>query len=152
MFGAGISQSDLSFSSYGTDLIIKLAGTSDQIRVSDGLYGAINNPNDGVDRIEKFVFADGSQLDMNTVQQGLLTGTDGNDNITGYATADAITGGKGDDYLSGRGGGDTYLYNRGDGADVIDDNNWPTRVTTIRSCSAPASARATSASRPTALT
>ncbi|WP_158682028.1 beta strand repeat-containing protein [Methylobacterium radiotolerans] len=124
VFGAGISQSDLSFSSYGTDLIIKIAGSSDQIRVSDGLYGAINNPNDGVDRIEKFVFADGSQLDMNTVQQGLLTGTDGNDNITGYATADAITGGKGDDYLSGRGGGDTYLYNRGDGADVIDDNNW----------------------------
>ncbi len=28
------------------------------------------------------MFADGSQLDMNTVQQGLLTGTDGNDSIT----------------------------------------------------------------------
>lgn len=119
LFGPGIAQSDVSFSADGTDLIIKLAGTTDQIRVSDGLWAAVNNPNDRVDRIESFQFADGTSLDMNTVQQNLLTGTDGDDHIFGYATADTITGGKGNDRLEGRGGGDTYLYKSGDGNDRI---------------------------------
>src|SRR4029077_14182534 len=41
--------------------------------------------------------------------------------IIGSGAADVIFGGKGNDFLSGGAGGDIYIYQRGDGQDVIDD-------------------------------
>jgi len=48
--------------------------------------------------------------------------TDGDDRIFGFDSNDVIVGGAGDDFLSGDDGSDLYLYARGDGADIIDDN------------------------------
>ncbi len=59
----------------------------------------------------------------------LLDGGAGDDALVGddtdlvsvFGGADILTGGLGNDYLGGGGGGDTYLFNPGDGFDVIRD-------------------------------
>ncbi|MEM8750673.1 MAG: calcium-binding protein, partial [Pseudomonadota bacterium] len=47
--------------------------------------------------------------------------TAGNDRIEGTEEADELAGLAGDDSLEGRGGSDVYLFNRGDGRDLIFD-------------------------------
>ena len=49
----------------------------------------------------------------------MLDGGEGNDNIWGNAGNDTLSGGLGNDYLSGDSGDDTYLFNLGDGNDII---------------------------------
>uniref|UniRef100_UPI00261E7CC5 hypothetical protein n=1 Tax=uncultured Campylobacter sp. TaxID=218934 RepID=UPI00261E7CC5 len=50
-----------------------------------------------------------------------ISGTDGNDVINGNSENNFIVGGKGNDTLYGGGGDDIYVYNKGDGADIIYD-------------------------------
>jgi len=50
-----------------------------------------------------------------------LIGSDGNDELTGNNAANELTGGAGDDTLTGGGGDDLFIYNEGDGTDVITD-------------------------------
>ena len=45
----------------------------------------------------------------------------GNDLIRTYEQVDQLTGSLGDDYLSGGKDSDTYIYNKGDGKDIIDE-------------------------------
>ncbi|MCF7821714.1 MAG: VCBS domain-containing protein [Mariprofundaceae bacterium] len=52
-----------------------------------------------------------------------LTGTAVNDHIDAGAGDDVITGGQGNDALAGGIGNDSYIYNAGDGADIIVDSN-----------------------------
>lgn len=47
--------------------------------------------------------------------------TTGKDTITGFAIADVLSGGAGDDLLVGLRGNDTYKWSRGDGNDTIDE-------------------------------
>ena len=49
-------------------------------------------------------------------------GAEGNDAIISGSGDDIISGGKGDDTIGGGIGNDTYIYNIGDGHDVITDN------------------------------
>ena len=51
-----------------------------------------------------------------------LLGGDGNDTLNGDEGDDILSGGTGDDLLIGGTGSDTYLFNRGDGQDIISDN------------------------------
>ena len=81
----------------------------------------MNDPNNRADRIESFDFADGTRLDMNTVQQNLLTGTAADNVIVGYTTDDTLTGGAGNDDLFGRGGSDTFVFAPSFGQDTIED-------------------------------
>jgi len=48
-----------------------------------------------------------------------LRGDAGKDSLYGRAGNDTLAGGSGNDYLSGGSGSDTYLFNLGDGQDVI---------------------------------
>ena len=48
----------------------------------------------------------------------------GNNLITGFSDADALAGGLGDDAVRGLSGDDTYIFTRGDGHDVIDDQGY----------------------------
>ena len=50
-----------------------------------------------------------------------LDGGEGDDRLYGDGGNDTLTGGAGYDALFGGAGNDTYLFNRGDGADYIDD-------------------------------
>ena len=52
-----------------------------------------------------------------------LTGLGGTDYLYGGSGTDTLIGGKGRDFLFGGADGDTYLYNTGDGIDVIDDEH-----------------------------
>ena len=50
-----------------------------------------------------------------------LYGEDGNDSLYGENGDDTIVGGKGNDYLDGSNGADTYVFNLGDGIDIVYD-------------------------------
>jgi Ca2+-binding RTX toxin-like protein len=52
-----------------------------------------------------------------------LFGAAGNDSLYGGNGNDILFGGQGDDHLEGGKGNDTYLFNRGDGRDIVYD--WP---------------------------
>jgi Ca2+-binding RTX toxin-like protein len=75
--------------------------------------------------IEKFIFEDGTSLGFGEVLQKVIDNakTDGEDVIYGHVSANSIAGGKGNDLLIGLQGPDTYVFGRGDGHDVIRDNN-----------------------------
>ncbi|HEY8939106.1 MAG TPA: calcium-binding protein, partial [Cellvibrio sp.] len=54
---------------------------------------------------------------------GVLVGTPGDDVIIGGSGSDTLTGGRGNDRLEGGSGSDTYVFNLGDGQDVIRDHD-----------------------------
>lgn len=90
--------------------------------------------------IEKFVFADGTQWNIEDIRLRSLTATNDGDSIWGYDTNDTLYGGAGNDDLRGGGGddrliggagndaldgdsgNDTFVWGRGDGNDSI--YNW----------------------------
>lgn len=109
--------SETSFSrSTGHDLLITLAG-GDVITISNQFES------NGWDRIETFLFADGSVLSEADIRALLIaqSTTSGNDIIRGFHSNDTLSGGLGDDTLIGYGGNDIYAYGLGDGHDLIRD-------------------------------
>jgi Ca2+-binding RTX toxin-like protein len=119
---------------YGSNFVIGLKEDgkifdqlSDKITIQNGAY-YYENGNGGYDfttstgydyRIENFEFADGTKWTLADLVAH--TNSDDNDAIHGFRTADTLTGGKGNDTLRGYMGDDTYIFNRGDGQDVIYD-------------------------------
>lgn len=148
IFGEGISASDIrnnlrfvapdAASGAPGWLRIGIGSAGDEVRI-EGF-----EPDDaevGEHGVEYFLFDDGTPLGyrdliLNTfiVQgdekdnalagssvQDRLYGYEGSDELRGAAGNDTLTGGTGDDLLMGGGGADMYVFNRGDGNDVIDD-------------------------------
>lgn len=117
-FGTGIVAGDIIVSRDGNDMVFALAQTDDSITVRYWRQSDYY-------RIERVEFADGTVWDrgmLAAMDAALpLTGTDGNDSISGDDRANTLAGGKGDDYLSGGRGADTYLFNLGDGRDTISE-------------------------------
>ncbi|MDY0969117.1 calcium-binding protein [Sphingomonas sp. CFBP9021] len=138
-FGAGISLSDLVLSGNPNDineLRIGFVGHAGSIRIErqwDNYYG-------GVETLE---FADGTVIDQaalakiyaaqqttsgddrvaGTQYDDILAGGSGTDTLYGWNGRDVLTGGTGDDRLEGGEQGDVYVYNLGDGNDVIKDDD-----------------------------
>ena len=119
-FGTDVALTDLqlSYGPNGTDLVVRIAGTQDQLVVMKA-FGV----NDG--GIETFRFADGSSLSRAQVKAllpaptptstGLLNqGTNGVDTLGAVGPFTLAAG------LSGR---DIYRFNRGDGVMVIGDTD-----------------------------
>ncbi|WP_392561520.1 calcium-binding protein [Orbus sturtevantii] len=73
--------------------------------------------------IEEFMFADGTALTWEDVLNNHLQmqGTASDDILLGNKGNDILAGGVGNDTLSGGAGNDTYLFNLGDGHDIIDN-------------------------------
>ena len=112
-FTSGIAPDDISVeqSSDGLDLILRVAGTDQRVRIENALTSG---------RIEQVRFADGTNW---TVADLLArASTAGADILTGDAEANILAGGQGADSLSGLGGNDVYRYARGGGRDTIDEN------------------------------
>lgn len=61
-----------------------------------------------------------------------LNGGAGNDQLVGGYGNDVLTGGAGSDTLFGGEGGDVYIFNQGDGTDLIADSNTAGQVNTLR--------------------
>ncbi len=110
-----------------TSVVITYTGTSgnDTITVDSG--NSIINSGNGDDLIYSGTGNDiingGSGNDEVHAGSGndTINGGDGNDQIHDGAGNDIINGGKGDDSLALNAGDDTYVYNLGDGKDIIEN-------------------------------
>ncbi|WP_417453881.1 calcium-binding protein [Kiloniella sp.] len=118
-FKEGISPSDLILTREGYNLIIRIADSDDTLKVINQF--AYGNLGGNYHQVEEFVFSDGTVWSEYEVRLKLLSGTDGDDSISGYFWDDVIEGGQGNDILKGGNGGDSYIFNLGDGQDIIHD-------------------------------
>ncbi|MGZ7086659.1 MAG: calcium-binding protein, partial [Ilumatobacteraceae bacterium] len=125
-----VRSTDITATREGSDLILTVNGTNEQIRVvaeftgiKPGLFGGNLNGKMGVQQI---VFSDGVVWDKSDIATAashprpdlaVLTGTDDHDVLDG--------GVGGDTTLIGGDGGDTYIFGVGYGHDTVDDQqNW----------------------------
>ena len=113
VFGSTVRQETLLLRRNGDDLLIDLGNGTDVLTIVDGL---------GSTTVERFSFADGSDLTLEEMRDRLLIGTDGDDQLIGFeGRADMLSGGAGSDALEGRTGDDSYRFGYGDGADSARD-------------------------------
>ncbi|MDP1862715.1 MAG: calcium-binding protein [Thiobacillus sp.] len=127
---AGVLAADVKISRAGNDVILALPGQivgEYYIYDSLRLQSVLDNDGDNVQKIERVVFNDGTIWTLEDIKARLMSGTEGNDILYGFATSDSISGGGGDDLLFGMGGADTLLggagndtIDGGDGDDFID--------------------------------
>ncbi|MCI0998327.1 calcium-binding protein, partial [Pseudomonas corrugata] len=139
-FGTGIQAADILASRSGTSLVLSHVNGQDQVTVTN--WFTENTDRYQLERIE---FADGTvwtsaalsvqvlQLTggagddvltgVSSSQAQVIRGGGGNDTLTAGAGADQLEGGTGNDTLNGGQGSDLYLFNLGDGRDVINDDN-----------------------------
>ncbi|MCP1456103.1 calcium-binding protein [Pseudomonas kilonensis] len=141
-FGAGILVSDIQVYKSGSDVVFMHRNGTDQVTVKNGLTGATLDASERtMGLLERIEFADGTVLTWAEIsaqglhQQGgstddIINGSRGNDIIHGGGGNDTINGGvgsnqlfgdKGDDTLIGGYFADTYVFNLGDGQDVVTD-------------------------------
>jgi Ca2+-binding RTX toxin-like protein len=99
-------------------LVLDFVGTDDQIRITGTLNSSANS------QIEEIRFDDGTVWNMTDVRTTIIEQqqTAGNDVVDAFAFNETLRGGLGDDALFGYDGSDTYIFQRGDGSDVIEDN------------------------------
>jgi Ca2+-binding RTX toxin-like protein len=111
-FKAGVAPSDISLNRSHLDLILRINGTADQVRVQNYFV------NDGIDTrhwaLDAIRFHDGTSWSIADVKSLLLQGTTGSDHIIGYATADTINGNDGVDTIDGAAGDDLIDGGLGD--------------------------------------
>ncbi len=102
----------------GANLVLRFAGTSDELTVENTLTG------NAADQIEQIRFDDGTVWTIEAVKTLLANGwsTDGDDAVTTLLGDQTLAGGLGNDRLSAGDGSDTYRFARGGGMDVIIDN------------------------------
>ncbi len=129
-FDDGIARSDISFRrgpGGGDTVVLSIAGGRDAIF----LEGQLAAPAQG---IERFVFADGTVLTAGEIRATLLAAaqTASDDTIYGTVGDDVLSGGAGNDALSGGKGDDVYVYARGEGSDIIEDEANDASENTIR--------------------
>ncbi|TCM07353.1 calcium-binding protein [Sphingomonas sp. PP-CC-3G-468] len=114
-FDDTVAPGDVSISREGNDLILTLT-SGDSVRVQGEFdFQAWFTWTD----VEMFTFTDGTSWTKRDVQNRLLQGTAGADDLTGFGSDDVLDGGAGDDTLSGGDGNDTYRYDLGYGNDTI---------------------------------
>ena len=113
----------------GQDLILQIRGRTNFVRLKDQFLGELNEMLTNGKRIDSgvasIVFADGVVWDRFRMSMEVLDKerAEGlfNDSLMGSGSGDILWGGKGNDYMSGSAGGDIYVFQAGDGQDVIDD-------------------------------
>ena len=138
MFGAGVTAADISASRANYNLVLSIAGTSDRI-VLDGWFRGSEN------RIQEFVFADGSTLPpAATFYQNFLTyvGDASGNTLWGNDDNEVIRGLGGNDSLSANGGAD--ILEGGDGQDSLSGDDGPDQLLAAPATTRSRAARATS--------
>lgn len=114
-FKAGITAADVVVSGVSDNLVLKIAGTQDQVTVQNYFsYNGEGNPNG----LESIRFADGSAWGYANVKAMTLVATEGDDTLRGYSADDALFGLGGNDTLYGNFGNDTL--DGGAGNDVLE--------------------------------
>jgi Ca2+-binding RTX toxin-like protein len=122
-FVDGITRNDVEFIRRGNNLEIMLTGTDDVIKINQAAV-SVNN------RIEKFVFDDGTAINIGDLNNIPIYGTSGDDNLNGddganiiksLGGSDTVNAGDGDDIVYGGDDGD-YLYGE-EGSDTLNGDN-----------------------------
>ncbi len=129
-FTADVRPSDLVLTRSGNDLILAIAGTTDQVTII-GQFTTTRQSVDNHDRIETFAFGDGTIWAAGDIDKAIIaqTTTAGADTIIGFDSDDMFQASSGNDMMRGLLGNDTFYFGRGSGVDVIDDNPTPTLST-----------------------
>ncbi|WP_415891706.1 calcium-binding protein [Neptuniibacter sp. PT8_73] len=142
IFGEGINPDHVTIARTGYDIVMSVNDVENDSSDSVTLEGIFSYGNAGKLNFEAY-FADGTKFTSHQIFSEALNmhGTDGNDSLTGSILGDHIfgyegndalqgkkgedvlVGGKGNDLLEGGEGSDTYLFNRGDGWDVVWDKS-----------------------------
>ena len=113
---AGTTGNDVMTGGGGDDTLTGEAG-------NDVLAGGTGNDVlDGGEGDDDLVGGDGADTLSGGAGKDYLQGGAGNDTIDGGDGDDVISGGRGDDLLRGGKGNDIYIFNRGDGHDIIDES------------------------------
>ncbi len=115
-----LNPADVELTKNGVHAYLKVVSTGDVITLDDQFWSATENWG-----IEEIRFADGTLWDRAKINDltSVTRGTSGNDTLSGTNGNDTFDAGKGDDRINSGAGSDTYLYRKGDGSDVIDDEN-----------------------------
>ncbi|MCV4339837.1 calcium-binding protein [Pseudomonas capsici] len=108
-----LNAADISVAREGYDLVLRINGTTDTLRV---VYHFMGDATSGY-QIDRIQFADGSAWDQEAIKTQVLQGSEADQSLAGYASDDLIEGGAGDDTLSGGAGNDTL--SGGSGADTL---------------------------------
>jgi len=120
----GTSGNDLIGGAGGADTMTGGAG-DDTYLVTDSSAKIIEAYGGGVDTvISSVTYALSSYVENLTLTGSAAINGTGNiqsNMITGNSAANVITGGLGNDILTGGGGADTFVFNSGDGSDIITD-------------------------------
>ncbi len=111
----GGSGNDVLFGDEGADVVI--GGTGNDVLVGDGQQVALQDQ--GGDFLDG---GDGEDTLEGNGGDDVLIGGIGNDILRGGEGNDILIGGPGQDVIIGGAGRDTYVYNRGDGTDIIIDS------------------------------
>ena len=126
-FGPGITAADIAIARVGSGVVLSVMGSGDSVTIANWAYGSPY-------RIEQVEFADGTVWSSDDLGARVLAlpylGTDGDDYLTGDPEGNVLVGGRGNDRLQGGFGNDTYLFERGDGQDIIEE--WGGAVDTLR--------------------
>ena len=135
LFGSGIMPAGVTVvqADNGRDIIITINGTADQVTLDESIVSTMS-------RIDSLEFVDGTVWTWDDLLQrsnGATSGNDvlngdgnanflfgggGNDTLKGNFGNDTLDGGAGNDLLQGGANDDTYLFARGGGQDIINDN------------------------------
>ena len=143
-FLADITPSDFRVENHGSDLVLKINGTFDQLTVASYFI----SPSTTVDQfvfadgtvwsladIESrmiFVGSDGNDTFLGTLGDDTIRGLGGNDQIRASAGNDILDGGAGNDFLEGGAGNDTYVFGLGYGGDLIDEQGDASDIDTLQ--------------------
>lgn len=124
-----LNVSDLVFTQSGDNLIITQDTSGETLTLTRQLHSS------SLYHMENFSFADGSTLTKTQIAalaSGVVSGGTGNDILNGSAAAETIQGGDGNDVLRGNGGDDllfggngddSYVFEIGDGNNVITETS-----------------------------
>lgn len=145
---AGVSPDDVIARRVGDDLVLGISGTSEQLTVQSHFASVVVRyrfsslgQNLNSYQMEQIQFADGTVWDSfgitnqigefvgseerdivrGNARDNMIRGLGGNDWLEGSQGNDVLNGGVGDDTLLGGTGHDIYVFNLGDGVDMIED-------------------------------
>jgi len=133
-FLAGVTPANLSFEGQANDLVAKVTGTADELRLKSYFESPAN-------KVDQFIFSDGTIWTSEEIDARVRTrigieadesfygstgddtirGMGGNDQIRADVGNDVLDGGTGNDFLEGFSGNDVYVFGRGYGQDSIDE-------------------------------
>ena len=129
----GYSIEQINFSRVGADFVITFVGTNDKINIGGHFHHHFNHRIEKLEIVNSGVTLDLSKdvilhgdsssqrIDGTHYSNDTIYGRLGNDDLYGHGGDDTLYGNSGNDVLRGGRGNDTYVFNKGDGVDVIID-------------------------------